>query len=183
MTTETTVSLALHNALEERFNDNITSIRETLHEHAEEIRVVNGLSVSIAQMAENMKNMLTEQQEQRQEMHEIHTAVTSINADFFERKIGEHDKILEAHEHRLREQEQKPQDSDSIACEVKALVKDNVETKQRMDAAEKQISEHKKRLGDIEKEPAENWKKAVWAVIAGVIAFAVGMVCNQTFGG
>lgn len=94
MSSDGTISRAVHEEFERRINDNFTDVKTTLSEHAQVICVVNGLSISIAQMAENMKNMLTEQLEQRHEMREIHTAVTAINAEFFERKITEHDKIL-----------------------------------------------------------------------------------------
>lgn len=60
-----------------------------------------------------------------------------------------------------------------------AAIEEVLKQVKRIDATEGDIL---KRLGDIEKEPADKWKKAVWEVTKAVILAVAGIAIAKVFG-
>lgn len=161
------VSNKVHEEFEKRVDERFSDLHETLQSHSETIKAVNGMAISVATLAENMKSMLQEQQSQRQEMHEIHAAVTSINVEYYDRKINEQTEWNRNMEKRMRELELKPQDSDDHEQRIRK-VEDHVKstrTNARLDALETEVAA-------IKAEPAENYKRIKWGVIAAIVTAA-----------
>ncbi len=175
------VSLAVHEEFEQRMNDNIRMQNEQIKEIKGRLDDTHEMVTSVASLASSMEAMAKEQSRQGSDIREIRSKVESIN--HIEIKVNEHDSKLQDHDNRIRAQELKPQDSEKLASEVQALSQDNIDTKRRLGTAEKQLLEHKAQLNDIQKEPAENWKKAVWIVISCAITAAVTMVWTGVIGG
>lgn len=174
-TTESgTVSMELHKDFEKRFEEMSGEMDRRLKALESNIDALHEISNSVARLAEAMEGMRTEQHEQRGEMRSIHTAVTSINIKYVERKINEHDTRFDDHARRIRELEQKPQDSHDHENRLRG-VEEHVHTTHnygpRIDALENRVT-------TMEQEPAEMYKKMKWGIVAAICSAAGLAVWN-----
>lgn len=162
------LSRAEHREFAERMDEANSNLDRRMTSVEKSLESLHEMSRSVSELAVSMRTMSEEQHEQHQDIRDIRTTMQSINIDHIDLKLEEHD-------HRIRVLENTPQDSEAIESRVRA-----VEEQMHCRAGHEEcIKKLEDRVGKMEKEPAENWKKAVWLVIAGVITFVVGIACNH----
>ena len=86
---------------------------------------------------------------------------------------GEYEEVIkrvEAEEHRQNKRLDKLEDSLSTLTELTISVQ-KIATS--IESMQKELSKQGERLEKIEAEPAENWKKVVWLVIAAAVGFGI----------
>ena len=94
--------------------------------------------------------------------------ITRIEHNVFAEKI-------EAEDKRQNKRLDAMEDSIKQIQELTTQVKIMAASLERMT---EELAKQGSRLESIEKEPAQNWKNAVWIVIAGVIGFALNMLLS-----
>lgn len=82
-------------------------------------------------------------------------------------------KRIEAEEHRQNKRLDKLDEQMDTLTELVASVREIAISIKNMQA---DLTKQGERLEKIEQEPADNWKKAVWLIVAAVIGFAVHAV-------
>lgn len=80
-------------------------------------------------------------------------------------------KRIEAEEHRQNTRLEKLEDTSDKINDLVVSIKELTVNMSSMQTTLKALAD---RLTSLEEEPAENWKKAVWLVIAAVLGAAVG---------
>ena len=149
------VSRQTHEEFEKRMDAANLSLDKRVTSVENSLTSLHEMSQSVSELAISMRAMSEEQHEQHQDIREIRSTMQSINVEHLELKVAEHDKLLEDHDHRIRVQEQKPQDS----------------------------KDHEDRLRCLEGRAGKRWEALVGAAIAGIVAFLVGMACANLFPG
>lgn len=168
-TTETgTVSMALHEEFEKCIDNLNNAIERRLStlEHAN--TTMQDLLTTVARLATSMEAMASEQHDQRDQIHEVYTAVTNINIEYVERKLNEHDDRFDNYSRRIRELENRPQDSEDCENRLRAVEAHVHST----GGHGSRINQLERRVDGIEREPAEMFKKIKWAILAAVCSGA-----------
>ena len=79
-------------------------------------------------------------------------------------------KRMEAEEHRQNRRLDKLDEQMETLTELTAAVREMAVSVRNM---QEELKKQGDRLEKIEQEPADNWKKAIWIVLAAVIGFAI----------
>lgn len=82
-------------------------------------------------------------------------------------------KRMEAEEHRQNRRLDKLDEQMESLTELTAAVREMAVSVRNM---QEELKKQGDRLEKIEQEPADNWKKAIWIVLAAVIGFAIHAV-------
>lgn len=82
-------------------------------------------------------------------------------------------KRMEAEEHRQNRRLDKLDEQMETLTELTAAVREMAVSVRNM---QEELKKQGDRLEKIEQEPADNWKKAIWIVLAAVIGFAIHAV-------
>lgn len=86
---------------------------------------------------------------------------------------GEYEEVIkrvEAEEHRQNKRLDKLEDSLATLTDLTVSVQKIAVS---IESMQKELTKQGERLEKIESEPAENWKKVVWLVVAAVVGFGI----------
>lgn len=95
-----------------------------------------------------------------------------VRQDVFDAKLKAVDDENNRQNHRLEKLESVVEKITEIATSVQLLA-------QNVSTMTKELERQGKKLENIEKEPADNWKKLTWLVVTGIVGAIVGFALSK----